>query len=125
MEGKSGSLWIAECKENDHIPCILALNEDQEFVSLTLLEDMDVRVQKLRAKGMNEWTFRGLFKTKTQLSRLVITKDHRIVLPDYNDIEVKMEPLVKAVYLLFLKHSEGILFKELTDYREELLDIKN
>ena len=114
---------IAECKENDHIPCILALNEDQEFVSLTLLEDMDVRVQKLRNKGLNEWTFRGLFKTKAQLSRLIITKDYRILLPDYNNIEVKMEPLVKAVYLLFLKHPEGILFKGLTDYREELLDI--
>lgn len=114
---------IAECKENDHIPCILALNEDQEFVSLTLLEDMDVRVQKLRNKGLNEWTFRGLFKTKAQLSRLIITKDYRILLPDYNDIEVKMEPLVKAVYLLFLKHPEGILFKGLTDYREEMLDI--
>ena len=114
---------IAECKENDHIPCILALNEDQEFVSLTLLEDMDVRVQKLRNKGLNEWTFRGLFKTKSQLSRLIITKDYRILLPDYNDIEVKMEPLVKAVYLLFLKHPEGILFKGLTDYREELLNI--
>ena len=114
---------IAECKENDHIPCILALNEDQEFVSLTLLEDMDVRVQKLRNKGLNEWTFRGLFKTKAQLSRLIITKDYRILLPDYNNIEVKMEPLVKAVYLLFLKHPEGILFKGLTDYREEMLDI--
>lgn len=114
---------IAECKENDHIPCILALNEDQEFVSLTLLEDMDVRVQKLRNKGLNEWTFRGLFKTKAQLSRLIITKDYQILLPDYNDIEVKMEPLVKAVYLLFLKHPEGILFKGLTDYREEMLDI--
>jgi hypothetical protein len=114
---------IAECKENDHIPCILALNEDQEFVSLTLLEDMDVRVQKLRSKGLNEWTFRGLFKTKAQLSRLVVTKDYRILLPDYNDIEVKMEPLVKAVYFLFLKHPEGIVFKGLTDYREELLGI--
>lgn len=114
---------IVGCKENDHIPCILALNEDQEFVSLTLLEDMDVRMQKLRAKGMNEWTFRGLFKTKAQLSRLVVTKDFRILLPDYNDIEVKMEPLVKAVYLLFLRHPEGIVFKGLTDYREELLDI--
>ena len=114
---------IAECKENDHIPCILALNEDQEFVSLTLLEDMDVRVQKLRSKGLNEWTFRGLFKTKAQLSRLVVTKDYRILLPDYNDIEVKMEPLVKAVYLLFLKHPEGIVFKGLADYREELLGI--
>lgn len=113
----------AGCKENDHIPCILALNEDQEFVSLTLLEDMDVRVQKLRAKGINEWTFRGLFKTKAQLSRLVITRDYRVLLPDYNDIEIKMEPLVKAVYFLFLKHPEGIAFKDLTDYREELLDI--
>lgn len=28
---------IAECRENDHIPCILALNEDLEFVSLTFL----------------------------------------------------------------------------------------
>lgn len=114
---------IAGCHENDHIPCILALNENQQFISLTLLEDMDVRVQKIRAKGINEWTFRGLFKTKAQLSRLVITKDNRMVLPEYNDIEVKMEPLIKAVYFLFLKHPEGIVFKELTEYREELLDI--
>ena len=110
-------------KAIDHVPCILALDPDCNFVSLTLLEDLEVRVQKLRAKGMNEWTFRGLFKTKAQLSRLVVTKDFRILLPDYNDIEVKMEPLVKAVYFLFLKHPEGIVFKELTDYREELLSI--
>jgi hypothetical protein len=31
-----------------------------------------------------------------------------------------MEPLVKAVYLLFLKHPEGIIFKNLPDYRKEL-----
>ena len=110
-------------KAIDHVPCILALDPDCNFVSLTLLEDLDVRVQKIRAKGMNEWTFRGLFKTKAQLSRLVVTKDYRITLPEYNDIEVKMEPLVKAVYFLFLKHPEGIVFKELADYREELLDI--
>ena len=34
-----------------------------------------------------------------------------------------MEPLVKAVYILFLRHPEGIVFKGLTDYREELLNI--
>lgn len=114
---------IAGCKKNDHIPCILALDPDGNFVSFTLLEDMDVRIQKLRAKGMNEWVFRSLFKTKAQLSRLVISKDYRVLLPDYNDIEVKMEPLVKAVFFLFLKHPEGIVFKGLADYREELLGI--
>lgn len=31
--------------------------------------------------------------------------------------------LVKAVYFLFLKNPEGIVFKELGDYREELLGI--
>ena len=36
-----------------------------------------------------------------------------------------MEPIVKAVYLLFLKHPEGIVFKCLPDYREELADIYN
>lgn len=114
---------VAGSKEIDHVPCILALDPDCNFVSLTLLEDLDIRVQKIRAKGMNEWTFRGLFKTRAQLSRLVITKDYRILLPEYNDIEVKMEPLIKAVYFLFLKHPEGIMFKELVDYRDELLRI--
>lgn len=116
-------LLRAGCRENNHIPCILALNEDLEFVSLTLMEDMNVRVQKLRAKGLNEWTFRQLFKMKAQLSRIIITKDHRLLLPEYKDIEIKMEPLVKAVYLLFLKHPEGIVFKELADYKTELQDI--
>lgn len=31
-----------------------------------------------------------------------------------------MQPLPKAVYLLFLNHPEGILFKELPKYRQEL-----
>lgn len=114
---------IAGCHENDHIPCILALDEELRFVSLTLLEDMNIRVRKLKAKGLNEWTFRSLFKTATQLSQLVITKEFQIILPDYNNIVIKMEPLAKAVFLLFLRHPEGIIFKHLPDYRQELADI--
>ena len=37
--------------------------------------------------------------------------------------EVRMEPLTKAVYLLFLKHPEGIAFKALPDYRKELAEL--
>ena len=40
-------------------------------------------------------------------------------------MDIKMEPIVKAVYLLFLNHPEGILFKHLPDYREELAQIYN
>lgn len=57
---------------------------------------------------------------KAKLSRLVITKDYRFILEDYNHREVELQPVHKAVYLLFLAHPEGIEFKRLSDYREEL-----
>ena len=44
---------------------------------------------------------------------------------DGANTEVKMEPLVKAVFFLFLNHPEGIVFKYLPDYREELITIYN
>ena len=57
---------------------------------------------------------------KGRLSRLVITEDYRFVLEDYHK-EVELQPVHKAVYLLFLAHPEGIEFKRLAEYREELL----
>ena len=38
-------------------------------------------------------------------------------------MEIKMEPINKAVFLLFLRHPEGILFKHLPDYRKELAEL--
>ena len=61
-------------------------------------------------------------KNQVKYSRLTITKEGSVMLTDYNK-EVAMEPLTKAVYLLFLKHPEGIAFKELPDYRDELLEL--
>ena len=57
---------------------------------------------------------------RAKLSRLVVTKDYRIILADYDDKEVELTPVHKAVYLLFLAHPEGIEFKRLRDYRDEL-----
>ncbi len=57
-----------------------------------------------------------------KLSKLRIAKDGTIILADYQK-EIKMEPIVKAVYLLFLNHPEGIAFKCLPDYRKELTDL--
>ena len=58
---------------------------------------------------------------KGKLSRLLITKDYRFILEDYNRQEVELQPVHKAVYLLFLAHPEGIEFKRLSDYREEII----
>ena len=88
-----------------------------------LLEEVKERIEKLRQRGIAEYILEQLIHPDDRLSRLVVTADYRIVLPDYNDMEIKMEPLAKSVYLLFLKHPEGILFKQLPSYREELSEI--
>lgn len=59
----------------------------------------------------------GIRQAKPSLKKITITKDCRILL---GDNEIKMEPIVKSVYLLYLKHPEGIAFKYLPDYRKEL-----
>ena len=62
-------------------------------------------------------------KQQIRLSQLTIKKDYTILLADYDNREVRMEPLTKAVYLLFLNHPEGIAFKQLPDFREELTNL--
>lgn len=61
-------------------------------------------------------------KHQIKISRLTITKEGAVMLTDYNK-EVRMEPMTKAVFLLFLRHSEGIAFKALPDYRKELAEL--
>ena len=74
----------------------------------------------LRAIGVPLLEELRIEAARGKLSRLVITKDYRFVLVDYDNTEVELQPVHKAVYLLFLAHPEGIEFKRLADYKEEL-----
>ena len=88
-------------------------------------------VRVLRAAGRNDLLLRSigapvleelrLEAAKAKLSRLRITKDYRLFLVDYGNVEIELNPVHKAVYLLFLNHPEGIEFKKLSNYRHELL----
>ncbi len=93
-------------------------NEDKQ----NLLKEVKEKVQKLKEYGMSEKEITALFHTEQPLLKLFISKNYKIFLGDEHK-EVHMEPLVKAVYLLFLKHPEGIVFKNLPAYRQELTKI--
>ena len=75
----------------------------------------------LRSIGVSVLEELRIEAAKSRLSQLLITKDYRIILVDYDNKEVEMTPVHKAVYLLFLNHPEGIEFKKLSEYRAELL----
>lgn len=128
-----GSKWVVDDISFDDYQCRIekpTSNADVSFNSQLgnesiddLLEEVKERIAKLRQRGISQYVLEQLIHPDDRLSRLVITKDYRIILPDYNNMEIKMEPLVKSVFLLFLNHPEGILFKHLPDYREELTSI--
>jgi hypothetical protein len=97
-------------------------NDEKQAIYDSLVKEVKERVQKLKEYGMNEQEITSLIHTDQPVLTLTVSKNYRIFLGD-NRIEVHMEPLVKAVYLLFLNHPEGILFKHLPDYRKELTEI--
>lgn len=95
-----------------------------------IANELSQLVKKLVDGGRNDLLLRAIGvplleklrieAARARLSRLLITKDYRFLLIDYDNREVVMNPVHKAVYLLFLKHPEGIEFKKLCDYRDEL-----
>lgn len=87
-----------------------------------LIEEVKHKVHKLKEYGLSEKDIASLLRSEQPLLQLTVSKNYRIFLGEKRT-EVCMEPLVKSVYLLFLKHPEGIVFKNLPDYREELASI--
>ena len=128
--GESGSSFNALSKpKNEEDVADHYFNDGSDnllFVDKSI-DDLTVeirqRIIELRKRGVQLHLLRELVEERPTLSRLVVDKDYRIFLPDYNNLEITMSPLPKAVYLLFLRHPEGIPFKRLRDYHDELLDL--
>ena len=97
--------------------------ELEQFHCSILLDEVKEKVRKLKAYGVDEAEIVAAMNEEELFPQLVVTEDYKVVLADGADTEVKMEPLVKAVYLLFLSHPEGIVLKCLSDYRKELTQL--
>ena len=102
---------------------------EQQYSPEEIAKEIRRLIEQLQMAGRNDLLLHAvgvplleelrIEAAKGKLSRLVITKDYRFILEDYHQ-EVELQPVHKAVYLLFLAHPEGIEFKRLANYREEL-----
>lgn len=106
------------------LPCIRSYNKSLNDVSVgvdvdMMMSEVQMLVERLRQSGVGEIALQRLFKPTHKLSRMHIQYG-RIFLPDYNNLEIKMPTLSKAIYMLYLRHPEGIMFSYLPDYRDEL-----
>ena len=59
--------------------------------------------------------------------RLLVNGDMKIVLPDYDEMEIKMPAMCRTLYILFMKHrvmgQGGFELKNIDLYRDEIVDI--
>ena len=92
-----------------------------------MASELGVLARQLQAAGRTDLLLQALGvpmietlrleAAKGRLQPLRITADYRFFVGKQ---EVDLQPVLKAVYLLFLAHPEGIEFKRLADYRDEL-----
>ena len=92
----------------------LAADPDLENLFYTLLER--------KPKGMIRRIIEDALIDEDVLSRVVIEKDCNIYLPNYHR-HIQLRPLEKTLFFLYLRHPEGIAFKDLVDYRAEIYHI--
>lgn len=103
---------------------ILNSEESEQSNCSILLEEVKEKLKLLRKYGMSESEILAHLHGDQSLIPLFISRNYRIFLGNEHN-EVQLEPLVKSLYLLFLQHPEGIIFKNLPDYRQELATIYN
>lgn len=91
---------------------------------MSLHEKMPVPIidHSLRILGSlrEKMLFAQNFRQSIPPSRLLIDAQYRLVLTDYANSEIRLRPLEKALFLLYLNHPEGIYMSSLCEHREEL-----
>ena len=75
-----------------------------------------VRIKEDESISSNRWVQSGT-DDRLAYASIRITRSFRIYL---GGEELKLRPMAKSVLLLFLRHPEGIVLKDIYDYREEL-----
>lgn len=127
--------WESRFSNNNEV--LYSLNEplahysyslDYDFEAEEIAEDIEIKIARLYERGAIELIAEIIERVQEKiyeetLSTLYINDDYRFYLKDYGMKEVKIGPLAKSLYILYLKHPEGIRFKELIEYRDELLSI--
>ena len=62
-----------------------------------------------------------------QPGRLLVNGDLKVVLPEYDEMEIEMPAMCRTLYILFLKQrklgGDGIVLKNIDEYRDDIIDI--
>ena len=62
-----------------------------------------------------------------QPGRVLVNGDMKIVLPEYDEMEIEMPAMCRTIYILFMKNRKqgnaGIVLKNIDEFKDDILDI--
>ena len=99
--------------------CANCMERLEQSLSLPEIHHALAVMESLRVKML----FAQNFRQNSPPSKIQIRRNGKIYLSDYSNLEIKLPTLEKTLYILFLKHPEGIYISSLSEHRQEFYDI--
>lgn len=112
------------CVKEDYYLDPNQINEesfDEEMANA--MNEAQGMIQNLLMRGCPPELILSWLNQSVKLSRLRITKQFKIFLVDYDNVEIRMGPLPKTIFLFYLRHPEGVMIPYLQNYKDELREI--
>ena len=78
---------------------------------------------QLRVKGITDKEIDTILTQQQKPGRAYINSKGMLVLPDEDGVQIKLTPMERTLYILFLRYPGGINADELWRYWDELCDI--
>lgn len=105
---------------------------DVKKESLETLQTIKAQIEILRENGQLSLLAPKIYKflqnsidgiVYTNVEPILVTEDFKILIPNYNNLEIKLSHLTKSIYLLFLSSPEPIDLKDLHHHKDRLFFI--
>jgi len=121
--------WIDDKLQAEDDREFLAIERERELaleaLKMSLLKY--ITTYKADPEKLIREELKGIFVFNKQQSPLVVNGDLKLVLQDYNEMELKMSAMCRAVYILFLwlrkTGKVGTRLIDIDQYRDKLMDI--
>jgi hypothetical protein len=97
----------------------LMMDED----AASIVAQIKTLLRQLRTKGATDKEIDSLLIEEEKPGRAYIDSTGNLVLPDAGNAKIKLTPMERTLYILFLRYPEGINADELWRYWDELCEI--
>lgn len=97
----------------------LMMDED----AASIVAQIKTLLRQLKIKGATDKEIDSLLTEEDRPGRAYIDTKGMLVLPDAGDVRIRLTPMERTLYILFLRYPEGINADELWRYWDELCEI--